>query len=95
MTSASSATCTIPALDHSPWKIPIRLGARQYFVLGDNSPSSDDSRFWADLAGRPLLVPEANFLGKPFLVHLPGRIINASTGWASPMVDWGRIRWLH
>ena len=48
---------------------PVRLGAGQYFVLGDNSPNSEDSRFWSDAAGRPLPVPEANFVGKPFLLR--------------------------
>ncbi len=66
---------------------PVRLGAAQYFVLGDNSPSSDDSRFWSDDAGRPLPVSEASFLGKPFLLHLPSR--------AQGGTDWGRVRWLH
>jgi hypothetical protein len=44
---------------------PVRLGANQYFVLGDNSSASQDSRFWphngaigADsLIGRPLRFP--------------------------------------
>lgn len=46
-----------------------RLGEGEYFVLGDNSPESDDSRFWS--AG-PAVT--AKFLvGKPFLVHLPSR----------------------
>ena len=26
----------------------VRLGADQYFMLGDNSPNSEDSRYWAD-----------------------------------------------
>ncbi|HKI34475.1 MAG TPA: S26 family signal peptidase [Gemmataceae bacterium] len=74
---------------------PVRLGAGQYFVLGDNSPNSDDSRFWSDGAGRPLPVPEASFLGKPFLLHQPSRIEHSADGRRESRVDWGRIRWLH
>jgi signal peptidase I len=76
-------------------RAPVRLGAGQYFVLGDNSPNSDDSRFWSDGAGRPLLVPEASFLGKPFLLHLPTGLRDGPGGRPEPGVDWGRIRWLH
>src|SRR5262249_32848819 len=46
----------------------VPLGADQFFVLGDNSPHSEDSRFWRDDHGA---VPAQNLLGKPFLVHLP------------------------
>jgi signal peptidase I len=74
---------------------PVRLGAGQYFVLGDNSPDSDDSRFWSDGAGRPLPVPEASFLGKPFLLHLPSRLETSADGRTQSRVDWERIRWLH
>src|SRR5262249_57817080 len=49
----------------------VPLGADQYFVLGDNSPHSEDSRFWPDHGA----VNAANFLGKPFLVHLPSRAV--------------------
>jgi signal peptidase I len=73
---------------------PVSLGSRQYFVLGDNSASSDDSRFWSDPDGKPLPVPETDFLGKPFLVHLPVRTTKGSAGWASQGIDWVRIRWL-
>jgi hypothetical protein len=43
------------------------------------------------------VVPEANFIGKPFLAHLPSRVVHRQ----GPddcgeriMPDWGRIRWL-
>ncbi len=51
---------------------PFILGADEYFVLGDNSPVSNDSRFWA---ASPV-VHRKDFLGKPFLVHLPGQLFS-------------------
>jgi signal peptidase I len=50
---------------------PLRLGLDEFFVLGDNSPVSNDSRFWD---ARPV-VPGRLLLGKPFLVHLPGQVV--------------------
>jgi signal peptidase I len=76
---------------------PVRLGAGEYFVLGDNSPNSDDNRFWSDAEERPMPVPETNFLGKPFLVHMPSRIAvweGLGRQWEYQTIDWGRIRWL-
>ncbi len=49
----------------------VQLGPDEYFVLGDNSPVSNDSRFWN---GSPV-VPGSMLLGKPFLVHLPGEVV--------------------
>jgi signal peptidase I len=76
---------------------PVHLGARQYFVLGDNSPNSEDNRIWSDANNNPVPVPEANFLGKPFLVHMPSRIV--ASPWPGRQteyqgIDWHRIRWL-
>lgn len=50
---------------------PYRLGPGEYFVLGDNSPISNDSRFWPTSP----VVREEMFLGKPFLVHLPSQAV--------------------
>jgi signal peptidase I len=71
---------------------PYQLGPDEYFMLGDNSSNSDDSRSW-QIPG----VPERNFLGKPFLLHQPNR--PAQWGVAgrrvdAQAIDWDRIRWL-
>jgi signal peptidase I len=55
---------------------PVRLGKDEYFVLGDNSPVSDDSRNWVAGPG----VPSKLVVGKPFLVHLSGRRVGLLGG---------------
>ena len=71
---------------------PYELKEDEYFVLGDNSPVSHDSRRWESPGvNRSLLI------GKPFLVHLPSkpgslRIGNHEMHLRIP--DWERIRFL-
>jgi hypothetical protein len=47
---------------------PVTLEAGEFFVLGDNSPNSRDSRIW-DL--RSPVVPRRNLVGKAFFVYWP------------------------
>ena len=52
---------TMPARpDTTQWTI----GEKEYFVMGDNRGSSNDSRTWGE-------VPEENVLGKVWLVYWP------------------------
>jgi Signal peptidase, peptidase S26 len=46
------------------------LGPEEYFVLGDNSPLSDDSRLWDESPA----VPAEMLVGRPLFVHLPSRL---------------------
>lgn len=54
------------------------LGPNEYYVLGDNSSQSEDSRFWTTPG-----VSAAALVGKPLFLHHPGR---GSTGF-----DWSRV----
>ncbi len=60
----------MPKRGHST-RSAVPVGPDEYFVLGDNSPVSNDSRFW----GSGPVVPGSMLLGKPFLVHLPGAVV--------------------
>lgn len=71
---------------------PYQLAEDEYFMLGDNSPVSSDSRNWANGAVRRHLL-----VGKPFLVHLPSRpgeirVGDRSTYFRIP--DFSRIRYI-
>lgn len=76
-----------------PHGLPITLGSDEYFMMGDNSGNSQDSRKWPTPG-----VPEAEFIGKPFLIHQPLRPARATFGGRERLfqtVDWSRLRWLH
>ncbi len=61
---------------------PVRLGGDEYFVLGDDSPVSDDSRDWPQGPG---LAGEL-VVGKPLLVHCPARSAQLG-GWCFQVPD--------
>ena len=57
---------TIPC-GTGPWctfPTPIKIPAGDYFMMGDNRPASDDSRFWGP-------VPNAWIIGVAFLTYWP------------------------
>jgi signal peptidase I len=71
---------------------PLALRDDEYFVLGDNSPVSHDSRRWDEAP-----VHRSLLLGKPFLVHLPskpGRLRIGNYVMHLRMPDTERIRFL-
>jgi signal peptidase I len=70
-----------------------QLGPDEYFLLGDNSANSTDSRHWSQPG-----VPRSAFVGKPFLIHQPLKAISTFRSKGSvrstQMLDWSRLRWL-
>ena len=63
------------------------LDQDSYFVLGDNSPVSVDSRRW------PIAeVPRGNLIGKPLVVHLPSRQVELPGVGPLRVPDLSRVR---
>jgi signal peptidase I len=74
-------------------RTPADLGSDEYFMLGDNSGNSQDSREWSKPG-----VPEGDFIGKPFVIHQPLRLGRSTWGGRERVfqtLDWSRLRWLH
>lgn len=73
---------------------PLTLGPDEFFVLGDNSPVSRDSRCWTD----GLVLHRDLLLGKPLVVHLPSRRQRLTVGpWQTEIriPEPSRIRYIH
>ena len=58
---------------------PFKLEEDQFFVCGDNSPASSDSRFWSEPGKgnqgqeyRKGIVPREYMIGKAFFIYWPG-----------------------
>ena len=82
---------TQPSGVHARWGLnePVQLGPDEFFVLGDNSPVSEDSRTWA--AGPA--VPAASLIGRPLLVHFPLREVRLGP-WEFQVPDPARMRYI-
>jgi signal peptidase I len=78
---------------------PFTLREGEYFVLGDNSPRSHDSREWYRHAAylpdehRPGVVPANQIVGRGFFVYLPGLLPLGERGWWR-IPDFGRMRFI-
>ncbi len=76
----------------------MRLNGDQFFVCGDNSPASEDSRLWerpdewvaAQIDPTVGVVPRDLMLGKAFFVYFPALAGSSPI----PMPDFGRLRWI-
>lgn len=78
---------------------PFVLSEREYFVLGDNSPDSHDSREWTrrgphlPLDYRPGTVPADQIVGRAAFVYLPG-LQALDPAVRVPIPDVGRVRFI-
>ena len=82
---------TPPRGIYSRWALdqPYQLADDEYLMLGDNSPLSEDSRFWPESPA----IPASLLVGKPLLVHLPSRRIDLGWG-AFNVPDFGAMRYI-
>lgn len=87
-----------PARATHPYSTPT-LTSEQFFVCGDNSPSSLDARLWERVDpwvqnsitdGAIGVVPRELLVGKAFFVYFPS--LQRSLG--LPVPDFGRMRWI-
>ncbi|GAB4137153.1 MAG: signal peptidase I [Planctomycetaceae bacterium] len=64
-----------------------RLGDNEYFVMGDNSPRSKDSRLWPNAyrnAKHRHAVPRSNLVGKAFYIYWPHGVPFMNNGQGYP-----------
>lgn len=75
----------------------------EYFMLGDNSPASKDSRLWWEIGDhlKPLgeeyqlgTVPEDQLIGRAFFVYWPAGFRASWAGGIALIPNVGRMRWI-
>jgi hypothetical protein len=89
-----------PAYGTHPDK-PAILGPDHFFMLGDNSPASSDSRLWGNphpfvveqIDGSPFLVHRKLLLGKAWVVYFPALYPLSDNG-RGVIPDFGRLRFI-
>lgn len=82
---------------------PVKLGADEYFVLGDNSPLSGDGRYWSDPIDLPAegvvaeagIVPGRFLLGKAMFVYWPAGFRMFSSEYPDLVPNFGEMRFIH
>lgn len=76
---------------------------REYFMLGDNSPGSKDSRLWWEIGPHLLhlgenyqvgTVPEDQLIGQAFFVYWPSGYRRGWTADIGVIPNFGRMRWI-
>ena len=82
---------------------PILLREKEYFMLGDNSPQSKDSRMWWQVGPHLLrrgekyqigTVPEDQLIGRAFFVYWPSGFRRAWAARIAIIPNVGRMRWI-
>jgi len=86
---------------------PVLLEADQFFCMGDNGPSSHDSRSWdnvnrwvhhqsfhKDSPLRPGIVPRELMIGRAFFVYFPAPLA-ISNNTPAVVPDFGKMRFIH
>lgn len=90
-----------PAYGTHPTNL-VTLGSDEYFMLGDNSPSSADGRLWqkvdpnvaAQVDDKTGVVNEKLLLGKAFFVYFPAPHTLKVAGLSIPVPDFGNMRFI-
>ena len=81
---------------------PFTLGKDEFFVLGDNSPNSEDARWWSrpgignnGRLYRQGIVPREYLVGKALFVYWPGGFKPFAKSRYAVIPNIGRMRFIH